>query len=162
MDWVTGACFLARADVFAAAGGFDPAFFLHYEDVDLARRLALRGQRTLYDPSLSVMHVRPHHGRPPQPSIEACVRASRRAYFRRHRPAWENALMSVLTRLELLVRRRSRVAPVAPLPAPSWVVPGVQTGVRPTLVPLSGDGDGQAAVIPSIPSVAVLARSEAS
>lgn len=115
VDWVTGACFLARADAFGAVGGFDPGFFLYYEDVDLARRLQAGGHRTVHEPELQVVHVRPHHGRPPEPDIEEVVRASRQRYFDRHRPGWEAALLRRLVRLEVLVRERSaRAAPAGP------------------------------------------------
>ncbi|MCB9896488.1 MAG: glycosyltransferase family 2 protein [Planctomycetes bacterium] len=107
VDWLTGACLFARRDVFLAAGGFDPGFFLYYEDVDLARRVASGGHRTLYAPEVDVMHVRPHHGRPPQPNIEVIVRASRRRYFAKHRPRWETLMLGGLSRLEALVRPRS-------------------------------------------------------
>lgn len=121
VEWVTGACLFARRDAFTAVGGFDPAYFLYYEDVDLARRLLLHGHRTLYAPEVALVHVRPHHGRPPQAAIERHVRASRRAWFARHRPGWENAVLELLTRVEPLVRRRSRATGdgAAPLPRPS-------------------------------------------
>ena len=107
VDWLTGACLFARRDVFLAAGGFDPGFFLYYEDVDLARRIAGGGHGTLFEPSLDVVHVRPHHGRPPQPNIEVIVRASRRRYFAKHRPRVEQWVLVWMSRLEALVRPRS-------------------------------------------------------
>jgi len=119
VDWVTGACFLVRSRAFAEVGGFDPGFFLYYEDVDLARRLAAAGHRRVLEPELRVVHVRPHHGRPPEADIERVVRASRQRWFDRHRPAWEAALLRLLVRLEVLVRSRSaaRVAPPRPVAA---------------------------------------------
>lgn len=115
VDWVTGACLFARAEHLKRVAGFDQLFFLYYEDVDLARRLASQGLRTAYDPRLSVVHVRPHHGRPPQPAIEQLVRQSRLTYFARHRPGWERAVLERLMGLETLVRRRSRISPAPPL-----------------------------------------------
>jgi GT2 family glycosyltransferase len=115
VDWVTGACLFARAEHLKQVAGFDQRFFLYYEDVDLARRLASQGLRTVYDPRLSVVHVRPHHGRPPQPHIEQLVRESRMTYFAHHRPRWERTVLERLMGLETLVRRRSRISPAPPL-----------------------------------------------
>ena len=141
VDWVTGACLFARTELLCEVGGFDEDYFLYYEDVDLARRLALRGGVTVFEPDLAVVHVRPHHGRPPVPAIEQIVRQSRRAYFERHRPRWEQAALAWLGRLEPLLRRRSRLSPAPPpLPRPH---PGVVRAVPSTawnLAPLPAVG----------------------
>lgn len=116
VDWLTGACLFARADVFDATQGFDEGFFLYYEDVDLARRLSARGHRVVFEPKLNVIHVRPHHGRPAQPHIEQFVRDSRLRYFRKHRSRVEAGLLSFLMSLEPVFRTRSR--PTDAFPAP--------------------------------------------
>lgn len=126
VDWVTGACFFLRARALAAVGGFDQAFFLYYEDVDLARRLHDQGLRRVYAPELEVLHLRPHHHRPPQDRIESYVRASRRAYFARHRPAWERWLLGLLGRLEPVLRR-SRQEPAGPTPDAARVPTAVRS-----------------------------------
>lgn len=56
VDWVTGACFLVRADVFRSVGGFDPAYFLYAEEVDLCWRLRAAGWEVLYDPRARATH----------------------------------------------------------------------------------------------------------
>ena len=60
MDEIFSPCAAAamyRRDVFLDAGGFDESFFCYFEDVDLAFRLRLLGQRCLYVPSAKVEHV---------------------------------------------------------------------------------------------------------
>lgn len=41
--WVSGFCMLVRASAFHDVGGFDPGYFLYFEDVDICRRLRERG-----------------------------------------------------------------------------------------------------------------------
>ena len=42
-DWLCGAIMLVRSDAFRAVGGFDPRFFLYFEETDLCRRLQTAG-----------------------------------------------------------------------------------------------------------------------
>lgn len=45
--WPHGACFFIGRDFFEALGGFDDAYFLYMEDVDLGRRIAAAGGEVL-------------------------------------------------------------------------------------------------------------------
>jgi N-acetylglucosaminyl-diphospho-decaprenol L-rhamnosyltransferase len=56
VDWVAGMFILFRTDAFRTIGGFDEAYFLYYEDVDLCRRLRRRGDCVIYEPSTEVIH----------------------------------------------------------------------------------------------------------
>lgn len=57
VDWVSGACFLARRQAWDAVGGFDPSYFMYLEDVDLCWRLARAGWAVGYEPAAEVLHV---------------------------------------------------------------------------------------------------------
>jgi GT2 family glycosyltransferase len=57
VDWVTGACLVARREVVDKVGGLDPEFFLFNEDVDWCRRMHDAGYRVVYDPGATVTHV---------------------------------------------------------------------------------------------------------
>ena len=57
VDWVTGACILARADAFHDIGGFDGRYFLYVEEVDLCWRLRQAGWRVRYEPRARVRHI---------------------------------------------------------------------------------------------------------
>lgn len=57
VDWVAGAAVLARFETLRAIGFFDPVYFLYYEEVDLMRRAARAGWRTLYVPQAEASHA---------------------------------------------------------------------------------------------------------
>ena len=58
VDWISGACLLTRVTALAAIGGFDPAFFLYFEETDLAHRLRKSGWTCTYTPEARVFHHR--------------------------------------------------------------------------------------------------------
>ena len=53
---VSGAFFLVRRHVFDAIRGFDEAFFLHFEDIDLCLRGNAAGYPTLFCPQAAALH----------------------------------------------------------------------------------------------------------
>jgi N-acetylglucosaminyl-diphospho-decaprenol L-rhamnosyltransferase len=57
VDWVSGACFLARREAWNEVGGFDPAYFMYLEDVDLCWRLGEAGWKVGYEPSAVIAHA---------------------------------------------------------------------------------------------------------
>lgn len=56
MPVISGAFFLTSKDSMAALDGFDEAYFLHVEDVDLCRRCTELGGRVIYDPRAGALH----------------------------------------------------------------------------------------------------------
>lgn len=57
VHWVTGAAAMFRWEAIWQCGGFDPRFFLYFEEVDLMRQLARHGWETWHVPSARVQHV---------------------------------------------------------------------------------------------------------
>jgi N-acetylglucosaminyl-diphospho-decaprenol L-rhamnosyltransferase len=57
VDWVGGACILVRRTAFEMVGGFDEAYFMYVEDVDLCWRLGQAGWRVGYEPGGRVVHA---------------------------------------------------------------------------------------------------------
>ena len=57
VDQVMGACLLVRREAFDRAQGFDPRFFLYFEEVDLCHRLHMIGFETHYWPKVQAIHV---------------------------------------------------------------------------------------------------------
>jgi N-acetylglucosaminyl-diphospho-decaprenol L-rhamnosyltransferase len=58
VDWVSGACFLARRDALEELGGFDEGYFMYMEDVDLCWRAHRAGWGVAYVPEAEVTHLR--------------------------------------------------------------------------------------------------------
>jgi N-acetylglucosaminyl-diphospho-decaprenol L-rhamnosyltransferase len=56
VDWIAGMFMLLRSEAFRSASGFDEAYFMYYEDVDLCRRLRGAGKSVLYNPGAEVVH----------------------------------------------------------------------------------------------------------
>lgn len=56
-DWLTGASFIAKAHAFDRLDGFDEAFFLYFEEVDLFFRARAQGFESWIEPSSKVYHM---------------------------------------------------------------------------------------------------------
>lgn len=55
VEYPTGSCMFFRTSVLQRIKGFDPDYFLHYEDADIGRR-ALQVARVIYVPAVRVVH----------------------------------------------------------------------------------------------------------
>ena len=56
VDEVSGACFMARQEVFKKIGFLDERFFIYFEEVDWFMRLAAAGGKVRYQPRARVFH----------------------------------------------------------------------------------------------------------
>jgi N-acetylglucosaminyl-diphospho-decaprenol L-rhamnosyltransferase len=57
VDWVSGACFLVRRDVFEEIGGFDERYFMFAEDMALCWQVRALGYGVASTPEAVVTHV---------------------------------------------------------------------------------------------------------
>jgi GT2 family glycosyltransferase len=57
VDWVSGSCMLVRRDAFLQVMGFDPRYFMYWEDADLCRRLRTAGWGIRFRPDARVAHA---------------------------------------------------------------------------------------------------------
>ena len=55
-DWVLGACLFISSATFRDIGGFDEAFFLYFEDVDICKRVKQAGHRVIASREAAIMH----------------------------------------------------------------------------------------------------------
>lgn len=56
VDYLLGAAMFVRRRAVEQVGGFDPAFFVYFEDQDWCRRFWLAGWRVMYNPDVSLIH----------------------------------------------------------------------------------------------------------
>jgi GT2 family glycosyltransferase len=89
--WYSAACGLVRRRAWEEVGGFDPGFFLYFEDADLGLRLRQAGWRLAQIADARAFHDK--HG--PSASSDRLVhyRESQLRYYRKHRPRWENRVL---------------------------------------------------------------------
>ena len=57
VDWVSGACFLVRRDVFEEVGGFDERYFMFAEDMALCWQIRAHGYRVGTVSDAAVTHI---------------------------------------------------------------------------------------------------------
>ena len=56
VPFMTGAFMFCRTDVIKKVGGFDPRFFMYFEDADLSRKFQNQGNKTIYYPYVHITH----------------------------------------------------------------------------------------------------------
>lgn len=102
--WVLGAAMAIRRMAFNSVGGFDPSFFLYYEEVDLCYRLALAGWQVHYAPVGTVMHIGGASTRRYRSDTAVMALASRLWFYRKHYPRWRTAALVPLIQAIVLAR----------------------------------------------------------
>lgn len=108
--WLSGSCFLVRRGAWEAVGGFDEAYFMFFEDVELGRSLGKAGYRSVWTPSATVTHLGGHSYRSdPAPMLEAHHKSARR-YVGRAYPHWWQAPARAAVAVGLEMRQRAEVA----------------------------------------------------
>jgi N-acetylglucosaminyl-diphospho-decaprenol L-rhamnosyltransferase len=93
VDWVSGACFMVRRSAFEELGGFDEAYFMYAEDMDLCWRARRAGWEVVYAPSAVVTHVQAlSTGRRPYRMLLAHHRSALR-FAVRTQTGWRRAVV---------------------------------------------------------------------
>lgn len=84
VDWVSGACMLARRAALEGVRGFDEGYFLYWEDADLCRRLRARGAEIRYVPGATAIHRVGHSSKTAQASSIRAFHDSAYRYYSTH------------------------------------------------------------------------------
>jgi GT2 family glycosyltransferase len=84
VDWLSGACMLARRDALRQVDGFDERYFLYWEDADLCRRLRARGYQVRYVPDATAIHRVGHSSRSVRAAAIRAFHESAYLYYATH------------------------------------------------------------------------------
>jgi GT2 family glycosyltransferase len=102
VDSVVGACMLVRREAIRRAGLFDATFFMYGEDLDWAYRIKQAGWKVMYNPRVTVTHVKRAASRQSRRAQHEFYRAMLifyRKHYRQTTPWWLHSL--ILTGLAL-------------------------------------------------------------
>ncbi len=79
-EWVSGVAMLMRRPDFVSVGGFDEAFDMYFEDLDLCRRLREQGKTVRRHPSGGVVHMGGRSWQSRSDQVQ-CFHESKLTYF---------------------------------------------------------------------------------
>lgn len=102
MDWVTGAFLLMRREVFDQVGGFDKAYFMYVEEVDLCYRARVRGWQVWYLPKWHIIHYGGASSTAEFPLVNEVK--SLKTFYKLHMPKWQYPVLRVILKFGALIR----------------------------------------------------------
>ncbi|HOJ18800.1 MAG: glycosyltransferase family 2 protein [Ignavibacteriales bacterium] len=98
--WVTGAAMFVRKSVFEKIGGFDENFFMYFEDKELCKRVQLRGNKIIYYPKVSLVHLKGgSSGGDNSGFTQKEYRRSQMYYYKNYRNHLENVLLKIFLKI---------------------------------------------------------------
>ncbi|TCO65659.1 N-acetylglucosaminyl-diphospho-decaprenol L-rhamnosyltransferase [Actinocrispum wychmicini] len=108
--WLSGSCLLLRRAAFDSVDGFDPRYFMYFEDVDLGDRIGRAGWQNVYVPSAEVTHIGGHATAKASEKMLAAHHASAYRYLAdRHQGAeWRPLLAAIKAGLKLRLKLETR------------------------------------------------------
>lgn len=113
VDYVEGACLLARREAIDQVGGLDERIFMYAEDVDWCYRFAQAGWEVWYLPQVRIVHYGGQSSRQRQARMEAELYGSRIYFFRKHTGLVQSRLLKGMiygiTPVKWAVHRVARV-----------------------------------------------------
>jgi GT2 family glycosyltransferase len=113
VQWVKGCALAIRRSAFDAVGGFDPGFFMYFEETDLCFRLIEKGWEIHFTPATAIVHKGGTSTAHARAEMAVQFYASMREFYRRHYPSADLRRLDTVLRVQTglaLVRDRTRLA----------------------------------------------------
>lgn len=96
VDWVSGAVFFIKKEIFEKVGGFDEDFFMYFEDMDLCKRVRNAGKKILFYPAFCVKHKSGESYSQEEKKQKKDYYKSQEHYFKKHKSKLETWLVCIL------------------------------------------------------------------
>ena len=112
VQWLKGAALAIRRTAFDRVGGFDPDFFMYFEETDLCYRLIEAGWEIHFTPATTIVHKGGASTDQVRAEMAVQFLASMRQFYRRHYPDGDLRRLDAVLRLQTraaLVRDRARL-----------------------------------------------------
>lgn len=107
VEWLSGACLLAKREVLEAVGFFDPDYFMYGEDVELCYRIRQAGYAVMTFPLAEIIHYGAGGAESGVWKGEKATLGSFRGFlhfYRKHRPPWQRCVLRIALSLGALMR----------------------------------------------------------
>ncbi len=95
VEWVSGACLLARRAAIEQVGGLDEAMFMYFEDNDWCRRVRQAGWQIYYVPTLAIIHIG-GAGLKQNPTARTAYHHSLEHFYQKHYGWPQRAILKIL------------------------------------------------------------------
>lgn len=95
---LSGAAVMVKREVYDRLGGWDEAYFMHFEDIDLGWRIGRAGFANIYEPAVSVEHSGAHSTKKHAVAVEqAMTNSAIRFMGKRYAGFWNAPLRWAIT-----------------------------------------------------------------
>lgn len=94
----SGAFFIIKRKLFEKIGGFDTDYPLHFEDLDLFKKVNDDGCHITYYPTITATHLK-GHSKQNHKLIKSWKKQGLCRYFKKHRPPIETLLIKIITKI---------------------------------------------------------------
>lgn len=104
IPWVKGAALAIRRTAFDQVGGFDPSFFMYFEETDLCHRLWDAGWEVHFAPVTTIIHKGGASTDQLRSEMAVQFYASMRQFYARHYPRWRLSQLDAVLKSTSMLR----------------------------------------------------------
>jgi len=101
-DWVTGAFFLVKKEVFEQVGLLDEDYFMYTEEVDFCFRAKEKGWQVWYLPKWAIVHLGGASSASEFPILSEYKGI--KIFYKKHMPSWQGPILRLLLKKGALLR----------------------------------------------------------